>query len=227
MKKTLMLGFLLLIGSLLSAQQTKVTRSLPAFTSIEASGALQLYLRIGETHEVVVVTDKDFQDKVELEVNDGQLEASVDGPMWGNTPEVKLYITVVELRDLELSGACTFESKNTLKGKYLNIDLTGASEIKVVAEVGLLDIESSGASDIQLAGSASKLTLDLTGASSLKGADLTAAKASVEMSGASSASVHVTESLSYDLSGASSLKLKGSPEIEFKEVSGASELSRF
>jgi hypothetical protein len=133
---------------------------------------------------------------------------------------------VKELHDLDISGASSFNAKNTIRGNYLNVDASGASDVQFVAEVGLLDIEGSGASSVKVAGQTNKLAVDLSGASSIVGKELTSAKASIEMSGASSCKVQVTETISLEISGASDLQIKGDPKVEFKEVTGASSFSR-
>ena len=124
-----------------------------------------------------------------------------------------------------MSGACIFKGKNTIRGNYLNIELTGASDLELIAEVGLLSVDATGASSIKLAGSTDKMTVDLTGASEVSAYPLKAKNASIEMSGASSGNFTVYETLSIELSGASDVNLKGSPEVKYKEVSGAAEFS--
>ena len=216
-----------LIGFMALAQETtKETHNLPAFKGIELGGAVQVFIRIGDGHEVVVVTKDDFHDKVELEVNGGVLDVEIDGPNWGKTPEVKLYITLEELHEIDAGGACTIKGKNTFSGNFLNIDLSGACTLELRTDVGLLDIDASGAANLKIAGNARKATVELSGACDLHAQDLMVEKASVDMSGASSARMHVTETISCDLSGASDLKLKGNPEFEFKEISGAADLDR-
>lgn len=225
MKKVLLLA-LSLLAFLVDAQETKETHVMPRFNGIEVGGAVEVFLRMGEGHEVIVVTEDDFHDKVELDVRGGVLEVEIDGPNWGETPTVKLYITAEEISEIDASGACTIRGKNTISGKFLNLELGGACTVELRTEVGLLDLDVSGASDIKLKGKAQKLTMELSGASDLFALDLEVEKATVEMSGASSARVHVTTSLSCDLSGAANLKLKGNPDFEFKEVSGAADLDR-
>jgi hypothetical protein len=71
----------------------------------------------------------------------------------------------------------------------------------------------SGASDIELEGSADDINLGASGASDTKLASLSVADAKVSLTGASSAVVNASGTISGGLSGASRLQYLGSPTL--------------
>ena len=84
-------------------------------------------------------------------------------------------------------------------------------------------VDLSGASNVTLTGQAKRLEGDVSGATTLKAYDLKVASAKVDLSGASSARMHVTDRLDADASGASSLTYRGSASIR-SNTSGASSI---
>ncbi len=124
---------------------------------------------------------------------------------------------------IELSGASTAKVYGTLTTREMELDASGASNIILaLLEASKLDVDASGASRITVTGKAERLEADCSGASGLDLVNLSAVRASLDCSGASSAKLRVTEELSYEVSGASSLRYHGTPRITKSEVSGAS-----
>ena len=70
------------------------------------------------------------------------------------------------------------------------------------------------------------LDAHLDGASDLDARNLQAADLTVELSGASGATVSVSDTISAELSGASTLRYGGNPHFVRRDVSGASSIER-
>ena len=88
-----------------------------------------------------------------------------------------------------------------------------------------LNIDVSGAATIIADGSVDTVTVEASGACGLKMTELVAKNCTVDMSGAGSAKVHVTETLSAKLSGVGSVKYKGDPTVE-ESISGIGSVSK-
>ena len=109
------------------------------------------------------------------------------------------------LMDIDVSGA----SKLTLTGNAdkVHLDCSGASGCKLDGDVRDAVVDVSGSSKSTITGKVGSLHLDQSGASKF-GATGEVTQADVEVSGASSCRITVTERLSYELSGASTLHVK-------------------
>ncbi len=94
-----------------------------------------------------------------------------------------------------------------LQGDHVNIDINGASTIKLTGSINHLDVSASGASD-------------------LKGYDLKVNDCTAKASGASDISITVNQQLSANASGASSIRYKGDGTIKEVRTSGASSVAK-
>ena len=124
--------------------------------------------------------------------------------------QAHIYVTVPNLSGLSLSGA----SKGNVKlqqDKPLKVELSGAAELEGALEIDKLEMELSGSSHANFEGSSQSMKADLSGASELVARQLRSSKATIDMSGASEASIWVIERLEADISGGSELLYKGNP----------------
>ncbi|NVK28922.1 MAG: DUF2807 domain-containing protein [Flavobacteriia bacterium] len=225
MKHFFTLVFAVLLTTLGMAQERR-TLTTEAFTKIEISGSYTVFLRQGPSCEVIAMSDN-FDD-IEVEVEDGTLSIEHENDMWewsNNDGETRIYITVQNLSEIEISGAVTLEAKNTIDASNLTVSTSGASEIYLSMDVSNLELESTGASEITLRGKARSAELDLTGASEIYAFDLVVNRMEIETTGASSAQVHVLDVLEVDATGASDIEYKGNPQIE-SDLSIASSLTK-
>jgi hypothetical protein len=140
---------------------------------------------------------------------------------------IQARIAMPALKTLNLSGAL-FASVPAFRGiERLDLELSGASELHGEIEAQRIDVSVSGASRIKLAGSANRLTIEGSGASNLKLEETRVATATVELSGASRASLNVADVIeSVEASGASRLRYLGDPRLNHVETSGGSRVAR-
>lgn len=213
------------------------------FDAIRVAGPINVIIEQGNKSDVSIDADELGKKILVIKNKNGTLDLSIDtkGKSASNF-KLTVTITVKDLKQLECSGASNVKSINILRletlkvissgasdlkmnleATHLKLSISGASDINFYLNCDDLDINSSGASDITLSGSANKLTLENSGATDFKGYDLNVKEATLDCSGASDTKVHVTEKLSYIVSGASDVKCKGKPSITSKSVTGASD----
>ncbi len=205
--------------------QTKETHKLPPFQKLDIGGGFEVFLRLGDTHEMVVVADEKQHQRLDYEVENGTLTIGLKKG-WSSTNNTKLYITAVQLQEIDLSGAVNLKASNTIRGEFLNLTLSGAAQVKMPIDAELISVDGSGACEVALEGVVGKLKLDLSGASEIKAPLLKAKNATIDMSGASSGYIQVLESISLELSGASTLKMEGKAKVDYQETTGASTFKR-
>ena len=134
-------------------------------------------------------------------------------------------VTVTSLDAVEASGAVDLHL-GTLTGSTLELQLSGASELDGAVDFESMNGEISGASNVSLSGRIGTLDIEASGASELSFLDLEVDVLTVRLSGASSAEVSVSDSIEASLSGASSLRYRGDPDVSTLEVSGASSIDK-
>ncbi|WP_177199943.1 head GIN domain-containing protein [Flexibacter flexilis] len=220
-----------LCASLVSGDPVTQNRQVPNFTKLEVEGAYHVELTQGNSVALQVVGEQEDHDDLITEVVNGTLKIhrrEKKGWSWGKTENknVKIYLTVASLSNIEIGGASKLVGKSTFKVNSLHLDLSGASSVEMTLDVTKLDVDESGASSASLTGRASHQDVDLSGASSYKGFELSSEHADIDASGASSARLTVKQELVAEASGASSIKYKGSPNVRNIESSGASSVKR-
>lgn len=175
-------------------------RDIGDFQKVDVSGAVN----------VEVFADKDFAVSVEADDNLlGQIKTELDGDTlkvyskgwFSPKTKITVKISMPKLEEVEVSGASNVTASN-LKNENLEVNLSGASKLKID-------------------GKTTNAKFDVSGASKFDGENLEIENAEIDNSGASSVLVSVTKNLTADTSGASKVTYIGNPAVE-KNVSGAS-----
>ena len=217
------------------------------FTYVEVEGIFDIEIVKSDSFSITIRADSSFFDYVAVSQEGDVLKISLS-PRHAFTDftlqarVLKAEITMPALHGLNLSGA----SKATVSGfsssEDFRLEVSGASSTnlnkivahnlygevsgasKVTGSINATDIrlEVSGASKVELDGSAKNITLNASGASNVDLTDFPFDNATLDLSGASEASVNVKGRLDCKLSAASRLYFQGTPIMGDIEVSGAS-----
>jgi hypothetical protein len=203
----------------------KETRKVSSFDAIEVSGAFDIILKQGTTEEVVVESDDNLLPLIRTDVVGGTLTIETKKPV-NHITMMKVYVTVKDLKRIDVSGAVDIKTDGLLTVPELSIDASGASDSKFDLAVGKLKLDCSGASKIKFSGSATDVNMDLSGASDIFAFDFPAETYDIEISGAGNAQINVSKKIRAEISGAGSVKYKGSPSEVDESVSGAGSIKK-
>jgi hypothetical protein len=181
-----------------SGDVTSQTRSVPAFTEVEAGGGIQLELAQGP-QQVVVTAQPNIQDITRAEVSGSRLTLSTtSGYMSPRGLVVK--VTAPSLKLIELSG--------------------GASASGSIGRSDTLSLQLSGGARASISGTTSSLDLGASGGAIPDLGDLRATDAKVDLSGGVVATLTVSGSLTGTASGGVVLTLTTQPASSNVETSG-------
>lgn len=194
-------------------------REVTSFNKIDISGGYEVVMNQGDKEQLEIEIDENLLEYIKTEVKNNTLFISSE-ESFGRTEALKLYITVVNIEDLEVSGAIELTNKGTYIGKELDIDVSGAADINLDLELERLTMDLSGASETTLKGSADDFEIELSGAGELDAEKFKTQHTVLDISGAGEAIVFVKETLDVEISGAGSVRYKGNPTIK-KDISGA------
>lgn len=206
-------------------------RNLKGYTTVDVSGAIDLYLSQG-TEDAVAVSagSAEIIGRIRTEMRGNTLRIYFDGKglnwkKWGNH-KMKAYVTFKQLSSIEASGACNVKVSGKIKQDLLKIEMSGASDFKGDVEIGDLKLEASGASRITVNGSVKMMGINANGASDIRGYDISAEQCKVDASGASVVRVTVNKELNATASGASAIYYKGEGLIRDINTSGGATVKR-
>lgn len=202
----------------------KKEHQLDEFSNIKISGGFEVQLRQGNRNEVIIETDENLHEHIEVFVEDNKLIIEPKQRL-RKAEELIVYITTKDIRKIDLNGAVELKTKSKIKSKSLSIDGSGAVEINADVDTKRLNIDISGASEIDLSGNCDRLSIDISGAGEVSAYDLIAEEASINISGAGSAQVNVKKELEVDITGAGKVDYKGNPEVD-QHIAGAGSVQK-
>jgi len=203
----------------------KQERKVSAFNAIEVSGAFDVYLSLGTAQSVMVEADENLLSLISTEVSGSTLKIENKKPIH-NPTSLKVYITVTDLKRIEVSGAVDLQTQNKLTLTELAIEISGATDASLDLAVQKLEVSSSGGSKLKFSGMANNVDMDVSGAVDIQAFDLLAEIVSLSISGAGEAEINVTKELHADISGAGTVRYKGDPAKVDSNVSGAGSIKK-
>ncbi|MDP4280742.1 MAG: head GIN domain-containing protein [Bacteroidota bacterium] len=236
MKTTRNLTFfaVVVIGLLLSCQvwgvkgdgnNKRETRTVSSFNSVEIGGAFDLTISQGTAQSVIVEADDNILPLIRTEVVGNTLKIDTKKPIH-HASKMKIFLTVVDLKRIDASGAVNIQTENRLTVPELTISGSGASDGKMDLAVQKLNIDMSGSCNMHFSGTAENVSLDGSGAVNLHAFDLVAQNYNLDISGAGKAEINVAKELKADISGAANVYYKGEPTQMFQDVSGAGSIRK-
>lgn len=195
------------------------------FNRLAVSHSFDVNVSVGDEPSLTLRVDDNLESSLEVEVTNDTLRIGLQPRTSVSNATLEADVTVTSLDAVEGSGAVSIDL-GSLAGSTLELQLSGASDLNGAVDFDNVTGVLSGASNIALSGRVATLDVDASGASDLALLDLEVDGLIVSLSGASSAEVSVNDSIRASLSGASSLRYRGDPDVTTIDVSGASSIGR-
>ncbi len=198
------------------------------FNAVDVSSAFKVTLVQGDAYKVTVTADDNLLDYVSVKKQGSTVYISMDVRSFTSfrSRRQEASITIPELTGVRLSGASQASMSGFNAVDRFDAELSGASKLEGSVQATAISLEASGASHYSIEGRGTSLSLRNSGASVAELGRLAVDRASVDLSGASRATVNARSGLDYDLSGASRLDYSGQPAIGSARANGASRASR-
>ncbi|MEC7753102.1 MULTISPECIES: head GIN domain-containing protein [unclassified Roseivirga] len=224
---TLSIAAVFIIAGQALLGQTRQKREVKNFNALSVSSAFEVEISVGNQESLEIEAEDRFIDDIVTEVRGGTLiikiQDSRETRRMRQSP--KAYLTVKSLERINVSGAVTLKTRDVLKGKKLDLELSGASVLNIEMQVEALYLEASGACVINLEGEAREQVIKTSGATVYRAYDLESVNADIRVSGAGSAHVYATGRLEVHASGASSVRYRGGASVS-ADSSGASSIRK-
>lgn len=212
-------------GDTVTGSGVMVTRSFEFtdFDALEFGHAFSAEVTRGDRFNVSITIDDNLLDRLEAGQQDRTVAIGLERSTSTRRATLEVRITMPLLARLELGGASHARLEGFDDAGELIVHVSEASVVSGALRAERVDFDVSGASRIELTGAATRASLRGSGASSFTLRSFTLRECTVDLSGASSAEVTVTEDISaVDLSGASRLVYYGSPTLGRTITSGGS-----
>lgn len=201
----------------------KSDRDLSGFDEIDVSGNFEVHLMEANDFKVTVQADDNLQDFIETYVKGDRLYIKSDKHL--SSDDLKIFVSMKELHELDLSGASEVHMKNEFNTEELSIEVSGAAQLDLNLRVAKLEVDASGACEMHAKGIAEEMRIDASGACEVMATDLKVSKCHIQMSGAGEANVWAVQELHVQVSGAGEVNYKGNPERITQDISGAASVT--
>lgn len=250
MKKLLLIApFILLFVSCImvnpiapSGKITTETIGVNSFSRVEVGGGIELIVYNGE-QEVLIETHDNIHKHIDVYVSKNCLYIKPSKHInFRGGVKIKAYVTndifssidagggskvimpeggiVADYLDLNGSGGSRFEGD--IECRALKIDISGGGKANLYIDCASFNGKSSGGGVFNLEGLAERMELDISGGGVINAFTLASANVYANLSGGAVANVRINGPLSANLTGGSTLKYKGDPEIHTVSESGGS-----
>lgn len=201
-------------------------RNVSGFDAIDASGAVNVFVKQDSAYSVKVEIDDNLQEYVIVEEENGILRVhQANNTRLQTTGDIKIYVSLPAIKEIQVSGASRLIGENTFAGDQFSADLSGASHAELKLDYPKVNAELTGASSVNFSGKTKEVDFSGSGASHFRCFDLLSETARVDLSGASDAQVFASVRLDAEASGASGVKYRGEATAN-TNVSGASHVSK-
>jgi len=197
------------------------------FNEVIVSSAFNVDIEQGDVYSMEISGPADLFEGLEVSQEERTLEIGYEKKrknFGANLLKVKIVMPALE--SLDLSGAIKANIKG-FKNESLQIDISGASNCDLNANINNLKVDISGAGNLNLKGSGDLMVINLSGASNVKARSYQVKRLNLNMSGAGAAQVYASEQLDVEVSGVGSVKYDGSPQILNKKLSGMATIQPF
>jgi hypothetical protein len=231
----LLLMFMLHVGSACNIESYSIIgsgttateeRSVKSFIALKVSGGIEVELTQSDTESLVITADDNVLPLIESVVSDGVLRIRLKESV-RNAGTMKALVSFRKLESIDISGAVKLKGTNPMTFQNIDLESSGASEIRLDINATSIKAKISGASSLSVRGKSAHSRVDASGASRVYASDMETQTTSIDASGASIIEVWATEKINADASGASSIRYKGKPGQLQRNTSGASSVSPF
>lgn len=196
-----------------------------SFTRLQVSWGFEVTAAVGQP-SLKLRVDDNLDRYLDVGVEGDTLRIGLKRVSSVSDATLQATVTAPSLAQIQGSGSSRVHLQDRLAGEELRVELSGASRLDGPVDSKSATAAVSGASEVELSGRAASLNASASGASHLLLQQLQVDALEVSLSGASNADVSVRRSISASLSGASSLRYRGSPTFTRQDVSGGSSVTR-
>jgi hypothetical protein len=200
--------------------------AVPSFSRLQVASAFEVTVSLGGQPSLTLQIDDNLDRHVDVGVDGDTLHIGLRRGTSVSDATLQAAVTAPSLAWIQGSGSSRIRVQDPLAGDDLRLELSGASRLDGAAELRSLTAGLSGASELTLSGRVGSVSASASGASRLALERLEVDALEVELSGASNAEVSVRRTLAASLSGASSLRYRGSPTLTRQDTSGGSSITR-
>lgn len=198
-----------------SGNVVEESRAVSGFSSVDLSGVGRLSIEQTGSESLVVRAEDNLLRYIQTMVVGGELEIRTEpGVDLQATQSIEYRLTVDDLTAAQLSGVGRLVCDD-LSTPRMNLDFSGVGGVVFTdLDAQQLEVDMSGVGDVRVTGRVTEQELHVSGVGDFKGQGLSSNRATVEITGSSSATVRVSNRLEVRIVGSGCVYYIGNPTID-------------
>jgi hypothetical protein len=223
-----------------SGDMVTESRVVKEFTWIEAHGAFDIFVKAGDTQQVLLTFDDNLLELIRTDVRGKTLKIYSDRSYRSrHTCQVEITVPRLEGVTIKGSGDMRVEGFDTdefecrtdgsgdieivgLKNNELKCDISGSGDITVRDFTGdVFECRINGSGDFTASGTANELKIDVYGSGDVDARSLTAKEVEVTVMGSGDVKVFAQESFDGSVYGSGDIVCFGDPQHKSRHVAGS------
>lgn len=195
----------------------KQDREVGDFDQLELEGVFDVYIQQGDKPGVTIEADENLIELIQTEVSDGELEIDMDDDVEiDEYTELNVYVTVVDLRDLEIESVGDVETMGVLKLGDIKLDIEGVGDVFLELECNSIDAEVESVGNVDLKGSANRMIMDNSSVGNVDASKLTVGDLELDHNGVGNVEVHGTDKLIIYSSAVGNVYYQGTDNVQIQ-----------
>jgi len=190
------------------------------FDKLDISVPAKVYITQSKDYSVILEAEDNLLPYIYAKVERNTLNIKRKNLIWfRNTEPINIYISMPEVKEIEVSTSGNVIGENTISGEDLSLQISGTGTINMDVKVQDLSTFISGTGDVELEGEAKNHKIKISGVGDVNCFNLDSEDVFVVISGAGDVDVDVSELLDVTISGTGSVGYEGDPRIK-RQISG-------
>ena len=194
-------------GSGMIISEPRESRS---FDGIVVQGSIDVYLKQGDAHSIIVYADDNLLEHIKTDINQDVLQISI-GKRIKTIKKPKVYIEYVNMEKLNASAGAKLHAETAIHGNELSLNLRSGAEGHLNIIYQKADIEIKTGASATISGTVDTLIADSATGSKLDAKNLKSVNCYVSSKGGSSITVFVSGQLTAQASSGGIVRFTGDP----------------
>jgi hypothetical protein len=209
-------------GNIKTQEQT-----VSSFKNLEVESNINVFITQGDLKPIKIEGDDNLLPYIEISQEGDRVIIKTRHGYNLEGDDLTVYVTAPVFNSVSLSGAGNITAENKItSSENLDLDLSGAGDIKMEIDVPKFKAEVSGVGSIYVKGQTKDVEIGVSGAGSAHCFDLMAENTKADVSGVGSADVYASVKLDASVSGVGSVNYKGNATDVSRHVSGIGSVNK-
>ncbi|MBC3788424.1 head GIN domain-containing protein [Spirosoma utsteinense] len=210
-----------------NGQIVKQQRTIGTFDKVNVRVGMRVQITTGNAGSAELEGESNILEHVITNVKNGELTVMLDqGKSYNQTKAVTVTIHVSKLDRVAISTGCSVTSDIPIQAENLTLLVETGSNLTSPVSSKKLNLTVKEGSKATLEGKTGEATIRLSDAGKLEAKRLTIEKATINVEGASNASIVVTGTIAASADGVSTITYGGNPTVTAEAATGLSRIRK-